>query len=538
MSGSEVLVVGAGPTGLTAAVELARRGIDVRVVEKGSSFQIGTRARGLSPRSMEVMDDLGLAERLLAVGSTEELTMRMYDKRGRSTDIRVPSAVGPGQGAPYPRGLVCGTWRIEEALRSRLAEHGVEVELDSAVTEVEQGEDGVRVTVESESGRVRRLETAYLIGADGGRSTVRKLLGIGFSAPGRSGLEGKPAAETTLLVADVRLDGMSREYVNHMWSRGAVLVPNPHEDTFWFSLGLAPGPDGTFPEPSLELCERLFHERTGRTEVRFRELVWVSTYRFNVRLADRYRVGRAFLAGDAAHVHIPAGGQGMNTGIQDAYNLAWKLAAVLRGAEPELLDSYQAERRPVAARVLADSTRRGLILMAQGIVMAAAARFGSVGRRFWRWWGSRSTQLDLHYRGSVLSREAGDTGGGGVRAGDRVPDLRLVPSGAGREVRLFDLMRGPHWTVLASGDGAADAVLRLRRRFGAAVRAEEVLGGTGDPDGREAAARLFGRAGSGDRPVVLAIRPDGYAGFRGGGDVRPVEEYLESVLGRTATMTG
>lgn len=558
MNDCEVLVVGAGPTGLTVAVELARRGVDVRVVEKEPRYPTGTRARGLSPRSMEIMADLGVAERLVADGSTDPVVIRMYDRRGRFIDVRVGAEPSPTRGAPYPRGVLCATWQVEAALRDRLAEHGVTVELDSAVQELEQDEHGVTAVLRSGDGTTRRVRAAYLVGADGGRSTVRKLLGLSF--PGRG------FGDMTLLVADLAVSGMSRENVHHSWRRGATLAPNPHDDTFWFSTALFPDADGTLPEPSLELCQELFHQRTGRTEVRFTAAPWMSTYRFSARMVDRYRSGHAFVAGDAAHIHIPAGGQGMQTGIQDGYNLGWKLAAVLRGADPELLDSYQAERRPVAARLLASSTRRGLVMLAQGLVMWLATRVRPVGTLFWRWWTSGTDQLDVAYRGSALSREVGrgwssawgavsGSGRSRLRAGDRVPDLPLWDTDADAEVRLFDVLRGPHWTVLGVGADSAATVAAVRDRFGGQVRGQVVV--VERAEGVEGAERSEshggtepgldeGRLRDRDRRVrtllggtdgtVFVVRPDGHLGLAGRADVATVVDYLEGKVARAARM--
>ncbi|GAB3416437.1 FAD-dependent monooxygenase [Flindersiella endophytica] len=502
----EVLVVGAGPTGLTAAVELARRGIDVRVVEAATAFGVGTRARGLSARSMEVMDDIGIAGRLIEVGSTDPFTIRMYDRRGRYNDITVHGDREPSSDLPYPRGILCSTSRIEAALRDQLKLHGVTVELDSAARDLVQHEDEVQVTVESAAGDQRQIRASYVIGADGGRSVIRKQLGLKFEAiDGTQFQEHEAVKGRVSVVADLLVEGLPRDEVNHMWPGGVAISPNPKADTYWFTAGLTPGPDGTVEPPTLESCERLFHERTGLTQVKFVGSPWMSTYRFNVRMVDHYRSGRVFVAGDAAHIHIPAGGQGMNTGIQDAYNLGWKLAAVVRGADERLLDTYEAERHPVAAKVLRDSTRRGAALFLQAVLMQVAGRIKPLGRMFWRWWG-KNRQLDVAYRSSALSREVGPAPGkGSLRAGDRVPGP-------------FDLLRGPHWTVFGLGARTAGLLDELGKLPG--VQAH-VLESTphGPSDG-----------------MLLVVRPDGYLGLRCPADAAVVTDYLHDKLGQTETM--
>jgi 2-polyprenyl-6-methoxyphenol hydroxylase-like FAD-dependent oxidoreductase len=452
------------------------------------------------------MDYLGIAERLLEAGSTSPLTIRTYDKKGRYSDTTVHGEREPSSDLPYPRGIICSTSRIEGALRDQLALHGVSVELDSAAREVTQHADSVEVTVESAAGEQRRIRAAYVIGADGGRSVVRKQLGLKFEAIDGTEIQEHAAVKGRVsVVADLIVEGMPREEVTHMWPNGAALAPNPKADTYWFTTALTPNPDGTVDPPTLETCERIFHERTGRTEVRFLDAPWMSTYRFNVRMVDHYRSGRVFVAGDAAHIHLPAGGQGMNTGIQDAYNLGWKLAAVLRGADAGLLDTYETERRPVAAKVLRDSTRRGAALLLQAVLMRVAGRIKPLGRMFWRWWG-KNRQLDVAYRSSALSRELGPAPGKeALRAGDRVPGP-------------FDLLRGPHWTVFGLGSQTAGVLDELRNLPGVQAHVLESTA-LGPADG-----------------TLLVVRPDGYLGLSCPADLAIVTDYLHDKLGRAETM--
>ena len=504
----EALVVGAGPTGMTMAVDLARRGIDVRVVERATAFHQGTRARGLNPRSQEAFDDLGVVERVTALGSTT-MKIRMHNGSQSSIDVDFASRFPPSTpGFPYGRGLVVSTSRIEAALRERLAELGRSVELDRKLISLSQDDDGVSATLLDSAGQEHRIRAAYVVGADGGRSTTRKLGGFTFAGATRN--------EQHLYVGDVIVQGFPHDEIVHMWSTGVVLAANPHADTWWMTAGVQPDANGNSPEPSLELFQELFHARTGLTGVRFLAAPWMSKYRFNVRMVDRYRAGRILLAGDAAHVHLPAGGQGMNTGIQDAYNLGWKLAAVLRGAEPSLLDSYERERLPLARKVLEESTKRGNTIAGSSlfakVLMTGVTRVPPLADAFWRWWAMRSSHLDLHYRGSSLSESLGRPRIK-LRSGDRVPDARLWSVSENRELRLFDVLRGPHWTVL----GLSGAV---RGSFGQGVRLE-ALGDTLLDHWGEARSLL----GNG-KDSVLVIRPDGYLGLACGNDPRAIAGYL------------
>lgn len=233
---------------------------------------------------------------------------------------------------------------MEAALRACLAEHGVAVEWGRMVAGLTQESDGLRVAFGDGSAATAR----YVVGCDGGTSTIRRLAGIAFV--------GTTTEEERMLLGDVRLDGLDRDFW-HMWKTpvGSVaLCPLPATDTFQIQAPLAPGSSA---EPTLATFQAIVDTIVGPERIRLRELVWHSRWRLNVRLVERYRAGQVLLAGDTAHIHSPAGGQGMNTGLQDAANLGWKLAAVLRGAPEALLDTYEAERRPVAAAVLELSSK-------------------------------------------------------------------------------------------------------------------------------------------------------------------------------------
>jgi hypothetical protein len=271
-------------------------------------------------------------------------------------------------------------------------------------------------------------------------------------------------------------------------------------------------------EPSLETFQRIIDERTGRTELKLYGATWLSLYRANVRMVGRYRVGQVFLAGDAAHVHSPAGGMGMNTGIQDAYNLGWKLGAVLNGAKESLLDTYEQERMPIAASLLGISTRLHQQTMKD--------------REFRR--GEEVLQLGLNYRGSSLSRQE-DPPSTPLQAGDRAPDGPLLDHDGG-PVRLFDIFRGPRFTLLSLGSHDFSGLDHVRERFkqhlqaytidrgpcGTAARSNQLI------DDQGHVVHAYG----GENGVLFLIRPDGYIGFIGGSkSIDSVESYLEQLCG-------
>lgn len=393
------IIAGAGPTGLTLARQLQRHGVPFRIVEQSPQPFSGSRGKGLQPRTLEVLDDLGLISRFLEAGG-DYPGLRAHLPGGGTHDFRLDELHAPTDAVPYPNGLMVPQWRTSELLAD-----GIPVELGVSVTGVADTGNGVRVTLDTGE----TVDARYLVGADGGRSTVRKLLGIAF--------EGSSHPEERLLIADVRLTGLDREHW-HVW---------PGEGNRTFRLGLCPlaGTDWfqlTAP-PSAEPLEDLV--TAVDPTITITEIGWTSEYRANIRMATRFRSGNVFLAGDAAHVHPPAGGQGLNTGVQDAYNLGWKIAT----GSSTILDTYEEERLPVAADVLGISSR----LHKRHVEGAEdALRRDDPALR----------QLSLHYRGSSLAAEHRDRPGA-VRAGDRAPDARTAAG------RIFDLLRGAHATLLA-----------------------------------------------------------------------------------------
>src|ERR1700722_17562870 len=342
---------------------------------------------------------------------------------------------------PYPAGLLISQWRGEQILRERLADFGVTVELGAELRDFSQDAGGVTATVGE-----TRVRAQSLAGCDGGRSTVRQALGLR--------LHGQTPDIQLMAVGDVEVDGLGRD-AWHQWFAGdsaIMLCPLPGTDAFQVQASHELGPDGTPLEPTLETFRQTFDRIAGIPGVRLHDLTWRSSYRVNVRMVDRLRAGRVFLAGDAAHVHPIAGGLGMNSGIQDAYNLGWKLGLVLAGqATPDLLDTYDEERLPIASWLLdIPSERLDAVLAAikepGGGVDAVAS--------------SELTQLQLGYRWSRLSRDAA-TRPSGLRPGDRAPDAPCHDPFTGTPSRLFDLFRGPHFTLLGLGERSGTALSDL-----------------------------------------------------------------------------
>ncbi|HEY2061759.1 MAG TPA: FAD-dependent oxidoreductase [Amycolatopsis sp.] len=493
-----MLIIGAGPTGLTLACELARSGVSFRLVEAAPGPQPGSRGKGIQPRTLEVFDDLGLVGRVLANGRIS-MPLHSITPDGQETlDAAQPLRDRPD--IPYPASLLTPEWRIEEALRLRLAELGGAPEFGTALESFEQSDESVSAVVVKD-GVAEKITARWLVGCDGGHSVVRKQTGIAF--------EGETREEVRMIVADVAVDGLDRD-AWHMWRHDEgffSLCPLPSTDVFQYQAVIEPGQD---PGLGLANLQAILDRRTGRTDLRLHEPVWLSLWRANIRLADRYREGRVFLAGDAAHIHSPAGGQGMNTGIQDAHNLGWKLAAVVHGASPTLLDTYGAERRPVAAGVLALSNAR---------LKQTIEEKGIPTRR-----DTRTLQLDIGYRDSTLSHDDRDETAQ-LRAGDRAPDAPKLTTVDG-ERRLFDLTRGEHFTLLDFGATPAIETLPSGLRTFRIVEQP-----TGPDDVADTEGHLADAYGAGEHTLVL-IRPDGYiALISDAGDFSAVSDYLSSSLG-------
>ncbi|MEU4395359.1 FAD-dependent oxidoreductase [Kribbella sp. NPDC023855] len=355
----DVLIVGAGPTGLTLAIDLSRRGLAVRIIDKSAGPQEGSRGFGVKPRTLEIFDDLGVAGDFLAA---DHYTGRTKVHMGGAllADFRIKSRA-PTPERPYPNYVSLPEWKTEEILRGRLAQSGVTVEFGVALTSfVDEGDS---VTVQLSDGS--QATASYLVGCDGGRSTVRKQLGLAF--------EGS-TTDARALLADVDVSGLEDEDAVHIWAGdGAMIVLRPYAPGQPWQVIASIGAD---EEPSLELLQRFARERTGLSTLELSNLRWLSVWRYSLRIVDRYRVGRVFIAGDAAHIHSPFGAFGMNTGIQDAYNLGWKLAYVLQGkASEELLDTYETERLPVGRAILDESDRRFAAATAPPRVLRPLLRF-------------------------------------------------------------------------------------------------------------------------------------------------------------------
>jgi 2-polyprenyl-6-methoxyphenol hydroxylase-like FAD-dependent oxidoreductase len=486
---TDVLICGAGAAGLALAIDLARRGVRFRLIEKAEEPFRGSRGKGIQPRTQEIFEDLGILDRIVARGGVYP-PRREYSSDGSYVEAEVMEPRGSTPAEPYYIPLMIPQFLTEGVMRERLAELGHAVEFGCELVGFEQDSDGVSARVVSKCAE-ERIRARYLIGADGGRSFIRHALGIGF--PGKT--LGVRAA-----VADVMLTGLDRN-AWHCFNSGSMetqLALCPLGGTELFQLQ-APIPLEGNVDLAAPGLTAMVAGRTGREDIRIESVSWASAYNMNARLADRYRVGRVLLVGDAAHIHPPTGGQGLNTSVQDAYNLGWKLAAVIGGESAELLDTYEEERRPIAAGVLGLATK-----------LLDAAKRGEVRR------GREVHQLDVGYPASSLSLQK-PSRDSGVLAGDRAPDAPICGAG-GQRKRVFDLLAGPHWTLLGY-EVDRDCV---PPRAGLRVHIFGTCGDLLDEHGHFKDA--YG-VSSGD---WVLVRPDGYIGaIVASQDLAGLQSYLQ-----------
>ena len=450
----DVLVVGAGPAGLSMACGLRGYGVKVRVIDQARGPSRTSRANILHARGVEVLERLGalgdLPERSLTA-----ITLTQYLDGKPAVTLRYGDQ---GLGSARPAMYVSQA-DLEANLRHRLAQLDVEIEWGSTLTDLDQNELGVTAVLKE----AEELRCRWLVGCDGAHSAVRKLAGIGF--PGTRLTE-------RFLLADVHADWQVDRTGGHGWphAEGACYAIPMRElgqhDDLWRLMAYDPnGVDPKGEEQILQRFRELLPERTGRTDIVIRDAVWASTFRVHRRLADTYRSGRVLLAGDAAHVHSPLGGQGMVTGMGDAENLAWKLALVVRGrATDRLLDTYQAERRPLATEVLRGTTAATQLQVGTGPlprflrrrVLIPLANAPLLQRRA----SMLASQLWVHYRRGPLAGGIGAWVGRRPRPGDRIPDLGCTrPDGS---VTRLHAELGPRWVLLASDGGELFSALRDR----------------------------------------------------------------------------
>ena len=524
---NELLVVGAGPVGLTMACELARHGVRCRIIDKAPQRSETSKALAIFPRTLEVFETMGVVEPVLSAGLRLR-GIRIHNQCEQIAGIELSSIQ-----SPYPFVLSLPQSETERMLIEHLASFGVSVERSRELVGLTQTESGVNAVVRDANGGEETVEAAWLIGCDGAHSATRHLLGMEF--------QGAPYDEN-FVIADVKVEGsISKDVANLFFSDEgifAIIAFNPEYSRIIANIPVESReqdlPDFTFEEI------QAIAERRGPPGLRLSDPIWISRFQISHRIVSQFRKLRVFLAGDSAHIHSPAGGQGMNTGIQDAFNLAWKLALVMRDRAPvQLLASYHVEREPIARGVLnltdritrVATIRNPIVQTARNILLPIVSGIDFLEEKI----ADRLGELTVKYRSSPIVE---NHGAGTPRAGDRAPDAELRDEN-GKARRLFELFREPrHVLLLFFGavpnadaeafqhelpDSLGDLVQVYRITRG---RSPNVSGDLFDISGNVHSLYHVLTGG------VILVRPDGYVAFRCDRfDATKFRNYLTRIFG-------
>lgn len=506
---TDVLISGAGPTGLSLASQLIRHGIDFVIVDKKEGVTPYSKAIGVQARTLEIYEQIDLAARAVEEGTIAGKARLLVEGEVRA-EIDF-SQIGKGFSA-YPYILMLEQSKNERLLYEYMQAHGKDVLWETELVELAQNDLGVTGRVKTSTGEVETIEAKYLVGCDGPRSLVRHSLGLEFSGS---------TFERMFYVADAQVDWQFTHDALHVClakESFAVFFPLKGEKRYRIV--------GVFPEEFAKAeGDVVYEEIEQRTrqlaqfDLDIHDVEWFSTYKVHTRHASRFSAGRCFLAGDSAHIHSPAGAQGMNTGIQDAYNLAWKLALVVRGAAQEkLLDTYNEERLENAKNLLRTTDRMFQLVAGDEwwIALLRTNVLPPIGGYLLGLDSVRGfifplvSQTGINYRHSSLTHHAGDEDFH-VKAGDRMP--YFVVDGTS----IYDRLREPKFHLLAfSNDELALSVEKYAslidfHRFPLTDHIREVFGA--------------------DRPFIVFLRPDNYIGFITSKlSSAEIESYLDAVI--------
>jgi 2-polyprenyl-6-methoxyphenol hydroxylase-like FAD-dependent oxidoreductase len=512
MTKADVLIIGAGPTGLALACQLVRYGIDFTIIDKKDGTTEFSKAIGVQARSLEIYEQIGLADKLISLGLiTEKVRMFAAGKMRGEAEFK---ALGEGL-SPYPYVLIVDQGLHEKLLYDHIKTAGKDVEWQTELVDFLQDEMGVHAQLRTTDGKEKTIDAKYLVACDGAKSLVRHKLGLQFAGS---------TFERMFYVADVKLDweyGHDALQIFLMKDQLLAFFPMVGEERYRIV--------GTFPEEfSKDEGDVLYEEieaqikKDAALQLDVTDVNWFSTYKVHTRHIDKFSVGRCFLAGDSAHIHSPAGAQGMNTGIQDGYNLAWKLAWVLRGdASIELLNTYNEERLPNAEQ-LTKTTDRFFGLVADPEPVLAFTRlyiFPYIAQFLFsldvvkRFLFPRISQIQINYEDYTLSKQVGSFK---VNAGDRMPWLIID----GRSI--YDDLREPLFQLVIFHDGKAEIPPLTDDLM-------DVWKGKIDSHSYALfphVSEVFGT----DRSFLMILRPDNYIGLISD-DLSPgvVKTYLDLV---------
>lgn len=466
-----VLIVGGGPSGLSLALALIQNGVSVRVIDKLPTFRVGQKGSGIQPRILELYKLLGVLPDIQKKAGVPQPKLQ-YTPEGK-TKVEVLAFMEDTPDRPYINPVMLGQDRHEQILREHLAKYGVTVELGTELVSFEQFPDHVvsRV-IKTYSGQQSEesIDCQWLIGAEGAHSVVRKTLGLTFLGETRKGDD--------LVVGDIHVKKpLLDRTVWHVWgepgTKAVTLRPfETKDDDKYTFICMGRELDAAKMSSGREEFIKVFYETSGRTDIEFGDLIWISHFHPNVRMVDSYGSGRIFVTGDSAHVHSPTGGQGLNSGIQDSVNLAWKLALVHKGLAPQsLLDTYTQERIPVIATMLNKTSE----------LLTKTFQPGGASRAGWAR-GYELRQLGVNYRASPVIVDETPVDGeetvdpyqsgndGAIRGGDRAPDAPglVFANDSSRKTSLFDIFGSSYHTALVFSDDNT-AVLDALKTYPAGI---------------------------------------------------------------------
>ncbi|PCH36612.1 monooxygenase [Wolfiporia cocos MD-104 SS10] len=538
---TQVLIAGAGPAGLVLALTLLKNGILVRIIDKEPKFRVGQRGAGIMPRSLELYNLLGILPDIQARARAPP-EVKVYKLPGGKEVLKtflIDVPVDPTPSIPYINIYALGQSHVESILRSHLAQYGCQVELGIELQTFEQYTDHVVAQVSRKVGdgeEPEAITARWLVGADGARGIVRKKLGLSFLGETRGTKE-------HFVIGDLKIKGLGDKYDWHLWgdmSTRMLMLRQTEEKELYQLLG-AGQIDHARVASNREDLIRFLREASDRNDFELTEIVWLSEYTPNIRMVNKFGEGRVFIAGDAAHVHSPTGGQGLNSSVQDSFNLGWKLALVEKGlASPSLLDTYTEERLPVIAQMLKKTGE----LLDKTVDIKVNGGHETAWRR-----GGPLKQLGVNYRWSSIVLDERTPvgsedkeslicnaygGGDGICAGDRAPDAPgLVSVKAkietlvldGETTSLFRIFSPSTHTVIIFApniDAAASITEAMKPYPQQVLRSVLILpaGQTGENTGAMADIVLSDRDGhayegyaiSGDGITVVIVRPDGVIG--------------------------
>lgn len=528
--------VGAGPAGLILALTLRQNGVSVRIIDKEPEYRPGQRGAGLQPRSLEVFNYLGVLQDIMAL-ARPWVPRRVYKLPGGTQPLKTVHLAppqSPTPSVPFPNGVHLGQYNTEAILRSHLGKLGCYVELGTELRSFEQYPDRVLAHLAKRHQDREEMETVvchWLVGTDGARGVVRKQLGLSFL--------GETREDQHIVVGELEVQGLDFDHW-HSWgdmtTKMLMLRPTENPGSFYLLAGGDIDHAKTVADPA-EL-RKFIRSASDRYDLIIGEIRWISEFRPNIRMVDKFGEGRVFVAGDAAHIHSPTGGQGLNSSVQDAFNLGWKIALVEKGySAPSLLQTYTEERLPVIASMLQKTTN---ILDQTTRSKVGEASHDAAWTR-----GGALLQLGVNYRGSPIvmdmrtpfnPQEPQDVYGGGgegrdLRAGDRAPDASELLSlsdhtaVAGISTSLFRIFKPSYHTVMLFVTDLSQVISvldALREYPSSTVRSVAIF-----PKGAFAVAEVseadytlvdkecyastaYGVIG--ERLMIVIVRPDGVVG--------------------------